>query len=415
MTNGFALPSIGGRDAMAFASGSITFKRFVVQGEAPQRVDETVIEQLSARGMGRDSMQMADHSEFGWITGDHVFDTDFTFEKNSVADGLSFSMRIDTNKAPTDLVRAYQRQNEQAMLEASGREFLSKAEKREAREQAKARAENEAHAGAFRRIKQVPAFWDLKRNEVYLAATGSTIVEPFMTLFRMTFGPMLIPVSSGELAARWSATAGEARAFDDCKPAFFVQPPDGAATDANFEGEPHNKDFLGTEWLTWLWYTSQVESAQVTTQLGHSVTVMFEKSMNLDCAFGVTGKLTAQADDPARMPEALMALASGKRPIKAGLQVGTAGESFSLNLRGDVMHYGGVQLPAPDEAGSPRAVFEDRMDKLRDMLAACDDLYTAFIRKRLSNRWPQTLNAIRAWVAGGRHQGSGETAASASA
>ncbi len=400
---------------MAFASGSITFKRFVVQGEAPERVDEAVLEQVSARAMGRDSMQMADHAEFGWITGDHIFDNHFTFEKNVVADGLSFSMRMDTNKAPTDLVRAYQRQNEQAMLEASGREFLSKAERREAREQAKSRADNEAHAGAFRRMKQVPAFWDLKRNEVYLAATGSTIVEPFMTLFRLTFGPMLIPVSSGEAAARWSATAGEARTFDDCKPAYFVQPPDGAATDADFAGEPQNKDFLGTEWLTWLWYTAQIESAEVTTQLGQSVTVLFEKSMQMECAFGVSGKLAAQADDPSHMPEALLGLVGGKRPIRTGLQIAAAGESFSLNLRGDVLHYGGVQLPAAEDATSPRAVFEDRIEKLRDLIRATDDLYAAFLRKRLSSRWPQTLNAMRAWIAGNRHQGSTTTAASASA
>lgn len=388
---------------MGFAGGSITFKRFIVQGDAPQRVDETLLEQLSARAMGRDSMQTADHTDIGWITGEHILDTGFGFAKNAVGDGLAFAMRVDTNKAPSDLVRSYQRQNEQALLEASGREFLSKSERRQAREEALSRADSEARSGAFRKMKQVPVFWDLKRNEVYLGSTGTTVAEPFMTLFRLTFGPLLVPVSSGELAGRWAAHAGEARAFDDCKPAYFVQPPDGAAGDDDFENEGRGKDFLGTEWLVWLWYTSQIENPQITTALGQSVTVLFEKSLQLECAFGITGKLAVQADDPTRLPEATVALAEGKRPIRVGLQVAAAGESFGLSLRGDVMHYSGVQLPAPEDAASPRAVFEDRVEKLRDLIQACDDLFTAFMRKRLSSRWPQALNAMRAWIAAGRH------------
>jgi len=55
-------------DFMGFAGGSITFKRFFVQGEAPALVNEALIEQLSARAMGRDSIQTADHTDMGWIT-----------------------------------------------------------------------------------------------------------------------------------------------------------------------------------------------------------------------------------------------------------------------------------------------------------------------------------------------------------
>ena len=400
---------------MAFASGSITFKRFFVQQDAPSRVDEALIEQLAARAMGRDSMQTADHSEIGWITGEHVQDMEFTFAKNAIADGLAFSMRIDTNKPPSDLVRSYQRQAEEALLEASGREFLSKTEKREALEQAKARADAEARTGAFRRTKQVPVFWDLKRQEVYLAATGSTIAEPFMTLFRLTFGLTPVPVCSAELAGRWAAKAGEARAFDDSKPAYFVQPPDGAATDGDIAGDGggRNREFLGTEWLTWLLYTVQVESSQVNTQLGQAVTVMFEKSLQMDCAFGVTGKLAVQADDPVRLPEIAVALAGGKRPIRAGLQVATAGNGFSLTIRPDVMHYGGVQLPPPEQVSTPRDLYEDRVENLRDLIQAVDDLYSTFLRRRLSSRWPQTLNAIRAWIAAGRQSSQQIVSASA--
>lgn len=393
---------------MAFAGGTVTFKRFHVQGESITRVDEPLLDQLAARAMGADTIQTRDYTEIGWTTGLHVLDTQFDFARNAIADGLHFAVRIDTNKPPTDLVRSYQKLNEQTMLEASGREFLSKAELREAREQARSRADAEAREGTFRRMKQVPVFWDLKRGEVYLAAAGNSVVEPFMMLFNQTFGRALVPATSGELAARWAVAAGEGRAYDDCRPAFFVQPPDGfdpgAEPDAFAEGR--SKDFLGTEWLTWLWYTSQVESPEITTQLGHAVTVLFEKSLQMECAFRMTGKMAVAADDPVGLPESCVALAGGKRPVRAGLQVAANGDAFSLAVRGDLMHYGGAILPPPQEAANPRAVFEDRIEKLRDLIEAMDSLYIAFIRRRLSSKWPQTLNAIRGWAASGRRAGA---------
>src|SRR5687768_10262734 len=162
---------------MSFSSGTITFKRFFVNGPSYARVDEALLEQVQSRAMGANSLRTSDKTEIGWTTGEHILDTDFTFEKNAIADGLHLAMRVDTNKVPTELVRSYQKINEQAMLEASGRQFISKAERREAREQALARADMESRSGTYRRMKQVPIFWDLKRNEVYLGSAGSAVVD----------------------------------------------------------------------------------------------------------------------------------------------------------------------------------------------------------------------------------------------
>lgn len=387
---------------MGFASGAVTFKRFFVNGEAFGPADESLIEMLAARSMAGDPVRTADHTEIGWTTGEHILDTRFDFARNVIADGLVFAMRVDTNKAPADLVRSYQKLNEQAMLEASGREFLSKAERREAREQALARADKEARAGHFRKMKAIPVFYDLKRNEVYLGSGASSVVDQFTVLFRETFDRGLVAASSGEMAARWSALAGEAHAFDTCEPAHFVSPPDGAELAMpEFAGtEGRSRDFLGTEWLTWLWFTAHAESPEITTQIGQSITVLFEKSLQLECAYKVSGNVSISADSPARLPETPVAIAGGKRPVKAGLQIAAHGELFGLAIRGDQMNYSGVQLAAPEDVKDLRAVFEDRIDKLRTLIDAVGDLYTAFLRRRLSSKWPQNLAAIRNHITG---------------
>ena len=262
-------------------------------------------------------------------------------------------------------------------------------------------------------------FWDMRRGEVYMGSSSQSLAEMLMLLFSQTFDLTLLPVTSGELAARWAGTAGESRSFDDCRPAVFVQPPDGAeaADQVGAAANERAKDFLGVEFLTWMWYVTAVESPQITTQIGQSVTVMIEKALQMDCAFKLTGKLAISADDPVRLPEAGVALAGGKLPVKAGLQVAAAGETFGLSLRPDIMHYGSLALPAVEDASSPRNIFEQRIDHLRDLVEGLDMVFHAFLRRRLSSRWTQTLNAMRAWAAAAGREQAGEplrAAASAS-
>lgn len=392
---------------MGFAGGSVTFKRLIITGEAPRQVDEALLKQLSNQAAGTGGVRTADHTEIGWSTGDHLLDTRFDFAKNAIADGLYAAMRVDANKPPTDLIRSYQKLNEQAMLEASGRQFLSKPEKREAREQALSRADSEAREGVFRKRKAIPFFWDLKRGEVYLGATSSGAVDQFCLLFTETFDLKASPVTAGELAARYAVRAGEARAFDDCLPIHLINPPSEAElhTPTGHMGETRSRDFLGTEFLTWLWYVCEVESPEIASGLGDTVSVLFEKSLLLDCAYKMTGAVTIAADGPTQLSEASVALAGGKRPVKSGFQMGIHGEAYGFTLRGDEMNFSGVQLPPPQEVADARVVFEDRIDKLRTLIDGVGSLYVVFLKRRFASKWPATLQALRRWVAAGGRGG----------
>ena len=202
---------------MGFASGSVTFKRFFVGGQGTKQVDESLLEALSKHAIGRDSMVEPDRTEVGWVTGDHILDTEFDFGKNAIEDCLYFALRIDTNKPPTDLVRSFQRLNEQATLEASGREVLTKEDRLEARDQARSRADREAAAGMHRRMKHYPVLWDLARNDLYLGATSPTVVDRFVLLFDTTFERALTPASAGTLASRWASRVGWSGSLSELK------------------------------------------------------------------------------------------------------------------------------------------------------------------------------------------------------
>src|SRR5205085_4054055 len=112
------------------------------------------------------------------------------------------------------------------------------------------------------------------------------------------------------------------------------------------------------------------------------------KSLQLECAYNVSGNASITADSPARLPETPVAISGGKRPVKAGLQLAAHGDAFALTIRGDGMNFSGVQVAPPEDAKDPRVVFEDRVEKLRTLIDAVGDLYTAFLRRRLSSKWP---------------------------
>jgi len=396
---------------MAFASGTVTFKRFHVQGQPPKDTED-LLGRLSRRAVGRDALETADRTLYGWTTGDHILDTDFDVAKNIVADGLHFGLRVDTNKPPAELLRSYRRMHEQAMLTASGRDFLTAPQRREAREQAAAQAEAEAREGAFRRMKHIPVFWDLPRGEVYLAGAAATVIEHFMSLFHATFGCTLVPLTAGELAARWAVRAGETTALDACRPAYFVRPPDGFEPPedrSGEDGETASRDFLGTEWLTWLWYAAHTASPDLADVRGRPVAVFFEKRLQLQCAFRMTGCTTVAADHPTRLPESVAALALGKLPVKAGLQLAVGECAFNLTLRADAMHYGGVRLPDREGSAPPREALEQRFEYLRDLIDGVDALYAAFLKRRLpARKWTPTLNALRDWIAAAAETASAE-------
>jgi hypothetical protein len=292
--------------------------------------------------------------------------------------------------------------HEQALLEKSGRDFLSKQERREAREAARDQAEREARDGRFNRMHQYQMLWDLERKQVFLAATSPGVVDRFGLLFKETFDRPLTAACAGELASRYAGKASLVGALEDIRPAQFVRPPEGLEpkTEDAPTDEARNRDYLGREWLTWLWYLARREEIEETPASdGGEAVIRFEKTMQMDCAYNVTGSVAVKSDDPSHMAESAAALASGKIPLRAGLQIVYGNEAYACGLRADVMHFSSVMLPPPPpDAESPRVIFEERIAHLRLFNDAVEASFEDFMKHRLSSRWPKLLSAIRAWI-----------------
>ena len=383
---------------MPFASGSVSFQRFAVVGDGPSSVTEELLEKARDHAVEEhDGVGPVEDEAWGWCGGRHLLDSTFSFENNVYNDALHLGLRVETNKPPGDLRRAYAAVEEQANVGPSG--FASKAAKKDARDAADRRLDELKKEGRFRKSRMTPVLWDVGRSTVYGPASASQ-QDKLFELFDRSFGLSLVPLTSGNLALRRLETTGRRREYEDARPTRFALGPHGEQGQAEYPWVakgPQAKDFLGNEFLLWLWHAAEHDGGGIELSGGNVVTAFVDKSLDLDCVYGATGRGSLRGDGPGRMPEARQALRVGKAPRKLGLVL-DAGEPFSLTLSGESLAIGGLALPDVDDADSPRQLFEERVTLLRDFCQTLDGLFDAFLKVRAGGGWPGRTSQIRDWI-----------------
>jgi hypothetical protein len=384
---------------MPFSNGSVSFRRFAVVGNAPTTADQALLDKLDQHALRPGEFGVPEEVEYGWSGGRHVLDANFSFEHNVYADALHFALRIDTNKVPSELKKAWKIMEEEAAAKNNPSGFISKNQKKEVKDSIRRKIDDELRAGRFRRSKLMPILWDLPSQTLYCTASGSAF-EKLAEIFERTFGLDLQPITAGSLALRLLEPRGRRRDYEDFRPTRFVQGPDGEGQWPDYPWVakgPEPKDFLGNEFLLWLWHEADARSSTVPTEAGE-VTIYIDKSLELDCAYGQTGKDTLRGDGPSRMPEARDALRSGKLPRKAGLVLDVNRQQFTLNLGAEPLAVGGAVLPEVEDAESPRVVFEERVGILRELSKAIDGLFDTFLKTRATAAWEGQTTTIKKWI-----------------
>ncbi|MBY0513231.1 MAG: hypothetical protein K2P78_04880 [Gemmataceae bacterium] len=382
---------------MGFFSGRVTFLRFKVNGPAPRLFTDEHIDRLADRQAGRQRVAAADGVETGWTAGDHILDTDFTLEKNIVNDTLRFDLRVDVDKVPGDLLRAYYAVELKALSKDNPSGLPSARQKREAKEAARERLEQEAKDGRYRKRKCIPVLWDRLSNEVLFGAASLTQVERLASLFSQTFGVEIECVTAGRRAHHLAELGGRTRTVDDSAPSAFI--PGTTPADVAWIADESSRDFLGNEFLLWLWYHTDVVSDTVALADNSEVAVMVARTLTLECPRGQTGHETISHDGPTRLPEARRAIQSGKLPRKAGLTLVRHDQQYELALHAETLAVGGAKLPAPaDEVADARARLDERADQLRALVETLDLLYDAFGTRRFGKEWEAELAAMQKWL-----------------
>jgi hypothetical protein len=167
------------------------------------------------------------------------------------------------------------------------------------------------------------------------------------------------------------------------------------------------KDYLGNEFLIWLWWMT--ETAEGLVKLGgdkSEVAVLMDKALDMDCAWGALGKQTLRAEGPTKLAEAGDALATGKWPRKAGLMLaetsGGEAQPWVFTLQADRWIVSSAALPDVADAAVPRDLITARLEMTGQLADTIDGLFKVFLKARVGSGWPTQRKAIREWIVGRR-------------
>jgi hypothetical protein len=380
---------------MGFFSGRVTFGRYRVAGRSPRIFKPEHLDKLAAHAIGKQRATTADGIEAGWTAGDHILDTRFDLAKNIVNDTLHFAIRIDQQKIPGDLLRAYAQVELEGLAKNNPSGLPSQRQRREARDAARERLEQEAKDGRFLRRKAYPLLWDAQSNELLVGTTAVTVLDRLHTLFQQTFGVGFEALTAGRQAFNLAELREQTRGVDDARPSVFV--PGVTPADLAWVPDEASRDFLGNEFLLWLWFMLDADNDTLPLSDGSEVAAMLARSLVLECPRGQTGKESISSDAPGRLPEARRAIQAGKLPRKAGLTLVRHDRQYEVSLQAETLAVSGARLPAPEE-GEERARLEERVTLLRHLLETLDLLYDSFGKVRLGENWPKELARVQKWL-----------------
>ena len=277
--------------------------------------------------------------------------------------------------------------------------FISKNQKRDVKDIVARKIEDELRTGKFRRSKLLPVLWDIPAHMIYCAASGKSL-EQLMELFERTFGLPLMPLSAGSLAMRLLDSTGRRRDYEDLRPTRFVPGPEGESQWPDYPWVlkgPEPKDFLGNEFLLWLWHEVETKDGAIQIEAGE-ISILFDKSLDLDCAYGQSGKDASRTTGPTHMPEARDALRTGKLPRKAGLVCEASGMMFALTFNPESFATHALKLPDIEDAASPRVVFEERIALIREFCKLTQAMFDTFLRLRGGSGWENQVSKMRRWI-----------------
>lgn len=380
---------------MGFFSGRVTCCRYRVTGRSLSAFHPDHLEKLAENKIGKQRIMASDGSQAGWTAGDHILDSKFELAKNIVHDTLQFALRIDVQKVPGDLLRAYTMVELEGLAAGNPSGLPSARQRREARMLAKERLEKEAKDGRYLRRKATPLLWDAPSGELIVATTSASALDRLHPLFKQTFERGLEPLGAGRQAFLFAEATNRSRGVDDAAPTVFVasQSPSVAWTP-----DEDNRDFLGNEFLLWLWFTLENDTDTIKATDGSEITVMLARTLVLECPRGQTGRESISSEGPTKLPEALRAIQAGKLPRKAGLTLVRHDQQYEFTLHAESLAVASAKLPAP-EGEDERARQEERVTQLRSLLETLDLLYAAFLEHRLGDSWAKESGRMKKWLA----------------
>ena len=172
---------------MGILSASVSITRYKVEGVVQVPVMECVLEGLKKNTI-EDIDQGVSEIAVGWTSTHQPFYPDFKASSFVVGSHFVFSLRVDSKRVPTKVVQKHVAIETQKKLADSGREYLSREEKK--------MIKDHVTNMLYKRVPAVPNIYDLIWNheagQVWFFSNQKGANEAVETLFLKSFKLTLV-------------------------------------------------------------------------------------------------------------------------------------------------------------------------------------------------------------------------------
>ena len=369
---------------MGFLSSSCSFTRFRVIDAVPDGL-WSEIPQLLKNGAILDIDETTDSQADGWVSFDDYLDTTWQAGPPQKGAYLAFSLRLDIRRVPAGVVRKYldlALKREKAENEKNGRKFISRERRKELKEQ--------VQMALRKRFLPVPGefnvIWNTANNEIWFASTQTKVLELFVQRFLATFKLHIEQLTPPALALSMLGDAAEEAIHD------------ADSVDYTMDG------VLGQDFLTWLWFRSDVAYTLFRTDDGQPFQVSMEKRVTVTGYVGFdreTASVTA-SDTDSPLTEARLGLRRGKKVSSALIHITKDDFVSDVSVKAADFSLNSLKTPKidkPDRDDDPDALFLEKVFLIETAVTLLDSLYRQFLGLRLDkDKWKKTTDEMMKWM-----------------
>ena len=360
---------------MSFESGSMSCRAFFV----PRDLPDDAVERFAANA-APSLESLKDESIQGWVGGRHLLDRVITEDNAYYGGQLRLTLMQADRKIPPALLKAEQTMEELAHLQATGLQFLNRKTRSEIKEQVVDRLLPQMPP----QLKGIHFVHSPNERMVYASCMSEKQLDAFQIHFARTLGYALIPAMPGETALRRKSLDVE------------ELPPSSFSPDLDDRQVSY---VIGEDFLTWLWYMSEVEKGAILLEEIGEVAVLIEGPLTFHMEGDGAHVTVLRKGAPLVSAEAKTALLVGKKLRQARVNMVLGEQAWVCTLDADQFVFRGLKLPESEEKLDPISRFQERMLKLDRFVDLFFRLYDEFLSRRSRpEEWQDEVTRIRKWV-----------------
>ena len=231
--------------------------------------------------------------------------------------------------------------------------------------------------------------WNTANNEIWFASTQEKMIELFAQRFLDTFKLHIEQLTPPDLALSILGKDAEEAVHDADQADDTIDTMDG---------------ILGQDFLTWLWFRSDVAYTLFRTDDGQPFQVSMEKRMTVTGYVGFDRETTAMTSfyEDAPLTEARLGLRRGKKVTSALIHLTKDEFGFDVSVKAGDFSLNSLKTPKIDKADrddDPDSLFLEKVFLLETAVHLMDCLYRQFLDLRLDqDSWEKTTDKMMQWM-----------------